>query len=111
MISRHGQSNYLQTLNNICIQDYADNSETAGPLCSYRRSSHLILLRIKTFVPVRAIRAYRRSRGLVPLNLKLGTTRGSNSLPGRFASGKHPSCKVNTRLGGLQRQWRYFGKQ
>ena len=111
LISRQGHSNYLQTLNNLCIQDYVDNTETAGTYVDTGGSSHLILLHIKTFVPVHAIRVYRGSRGLVPLSLKLGTTCGSTSFPGRFASRKQPRCAVNTRLGGSQRQWGYFGKK
>lgn len=111
MISRQGHSNYLQTLNNMCIQDYVDNSETAGTYVATPGSSHLTLLHIKTFAPVHAIRAYRGSRGLVPLSLKPRTTCGLTSHPDCLASRKYPHCRVNTRLGGPQRQWGYFGKQ
>ena len=111
MISRQGHSNYLQTLNNIRIQDYVDNSETAGPYVATPGISHLTLLHIKTFASVHAIRAYRGSRGLVSLSLKPGTTCGLTSLPDRFASRKYPHCTVNTRQAGPQRQWGYFGKK
>jgi hypothetical protein len=107
-MSRHGHSNYLHRLNNICIQDYADTSETTEPHVATGGSSHLILLHTKTSVPGHAIRAYRGSRGLDPLSLTPGTMCGSTSLPGRFASRKHPSCAVNTRLDGPQRQWGCF---
>ena len=33
----------MQTLNNICIQDYVYNSETAEPYVATGGSSHLIL--------------------------------------------------------------------
>ena len=69
LISRQEHTNYLQTLNNICIQDYVDKSETAGPCVATGGSSHLILPHTKIFVPVPALRAYRGSRGLVPFSL------------------------------------------
>jgi hypothetical protein len=80
-------------------------------LYNYRRKFTSHTSSYKIFVPVHALRAYRGSRGLVLLSLKLGTTCRSTCLPDHFASRKHSYCTVNTRLGGPQRQWEYFGKQ